>query len=308
MPHLLQKCRAFREKPLEERKAFLKENGICFKCCTSTQHMAKNCESTTGCLECGSERHISALHPGPAPWTEEPRPFAEHGGEQEPPPTSEVTTRCTEVCGGDQSDRSCSKICLVTVYPTGHRDRALKVYAIIDEHSNKSLGRSEFFDAFNVQSPNSLYSLRTCSGVKETTGRRALGFQIESMDGTASCALPCLLECNDIPDNRSEIPTPSAASNHPHLKPVAHLIPELDPNAPIMFLLGRDIISIHKVRKQLNGPRDAPYAQKLDLGWVIVGNVCLGGIHKPIRVNTYFTSTTEQKRPSIFEPAQTSSK
>ncbi|KAK0150329.1 hypothetical protein N1851_008574 [Merluccius polli] len=104
MPHLLQKCRAFREKPLEERKAFLKENGICFKCCTSTQHMAKNCESTIGCLECGSERHISALHPGPAPWTEEPRPFAEHGGEQEPPPTSEVTTRCTEVCGGDQSD------------------------------------------------------------------------------------------------------------------------------------------------------------------------------------------------------------
>lgn len=69
-----------------------------------------------------------------------------------------------------------------------------------------------------------------------------------------------------------------------------------------MLLLGRDIISVHKVRKQVNGPRDAPYAQKLDLGWVIEGNVCLGGVHKPTTMNTFYTSTTEQKRPSIFEP------
>lgn len=122
------------------------------------------------------------------------------------------------------------------------------------------------------------------------------------MDGKVSLPLPSLLECNDIPDNRSEIPTPSAAFNHPHLKSVAHLIPELDPDAPIMLLLGRDIISVYKVRKQVNGPRDAPYAQKLDLGWVIVGNVCLGGMHKPTTVNTYYTRTTGGEHPSIFEP------
>ena len=301
-PHLLRKCRAFRAKPLEERKAFLKENGICFKCCTYTQHTAKNCKFTTKCLECGSEKHISALHPGPAPGTQEPSPSTEHGGEQAPTPSSEVTTHCTEVCGSNQSDRSCSKICLVKIYPVNHRDRALKVYAIIDEHSNRSLARSEFFDAFNVQGPTSPYSLRTCSGVTETMGRRASGYQIESVDGKVSLPLPSLVECNDIPNNRSEIPTPSAASNHPHLKSVAHLIPELEPNAPIMLLLGRDIIAVHKVRKQVNGPRDAPFAQKLDLGWVIVGNVCLGGVHKPDSVNAFYTSTTERKRPSIFEP------
>lgn len=301
-PHLLRKCRAFREKPLEERKAFLKENGICFKCCSSTRHLAKDCRYATTCLECKSERHISALHPGPAPWTKEPPSSAEHGGEQDSTPSSEVTTSCTKVCGGEQKDRSCSKICLVNIHPVGHRNRALKVYAIIDEHSNKSLARSELFDVFNVQGPTSSYSLRTCSGLTESTGRKASGFQIESTDGKVSLPLPSLLECNDIPNNRMEIPTPSAAVNHPHLQPVAHFIPELDPSAPIMLLLGRDIISVHKVRKQVNGPRDAPYAQKLDLGWVIVGNVCSRGVHKATTVNTFYTSTTEQKRPSIFEP------
>lgn len=69
-----------------------------------------------------------------------------------------------------------------------------------------------------------------------------------------------------------------------------------------MLLLGRDIISVHKVCKQVNGPCNAPYAQKLDLGWVIVGNVCIGGVHIPTTVNTFYTSTTEKKCPSIFEP------
>lgn len=94
-PHLLWKCQAFREKPLEERKAFLKENGICFKCCASTRHLAKDSKYAITCLECKSERHISALHAGPAPWTKEPPSSAEHGGEQDSTPSSEVMTSCT---------------------------------------------------------------------------------------------------------------------------------------------------------------------------------------------------------------------
>lgn len=264
--------------------------------------MAKDCKYTATCTECGSEKHISALHPGPAPETEAPSPSTEHGGEPASMPSSEVTTSCTKVCGGGQSDRSCSKICLIEIYPVNHRERAMKVYAIIDEHSNRSLARSEFFDTFNVHGPTSPYSLRTCSGVTETMGRRVSGYQIESMDGKVSLPLPSLVECNDIPNNRLEIPTPSAAYNHPDLKSVAHLIPGLERSTPIMLLLGQDIITVHKVRKQVNGPRDAPYAQKLDLGWVIVGNVCLGGVHKPETVSALYTRTTEQKRPSIFEP------
>lgn len=37
----------------------------------------------------------------------------------------------------------------------------------------------------------------------------------------------------------------------------------MDMNAEILILLGRDILRVHKVPKQCNGPDDAPYAQKL---------------------------------------------
>lgn len=34
------------------------------------------------------------------------------------------------------------------------------------------------------------------------------------------------------------------------------------------------------MREQRNEPNNAPYAQRLDLGWVIVGDVCLGAARK----------------------------
>lgn len=90
--------------------------------------------------------------------------------------------------------------------------------------------------------------------------------------------------------------------HHAHLKLLVQKIPQLNPQAPIIILLGRDIMRIHKVWKQINEPHDSPYAQKLDLGWVIVRNIYLGNVHKPATVSTYYTNTLENGRHSVFEP------
>ena len=82
--HPLKRCRAFRHKSLDDRKEFLKERGICFKCCSSTSHMAKDCNSVVKCLECDSPNHDAAMHPGPSPETNlAPSPSQDNGGEGE---------------------------------------------------------------------------------------------------------------------------------------------------------------------------------------------------------------------------------
>lgn len=116
------------------------------------------------------------------------------------------------------------------------------MYAVLDDQSNCSLAHSEFFDLFNIQSSPHPYSLRTCAGVMEMIGRKAHGFQIKASSGGVSIDLPPLIECNEILNNRSEIPTPDVALCHPHLKPIARFIPKLDLNAQILLLLGRDLI------------------------------------------------------------------
>ena len=300
-PHPLKHCRGFRSKTIEERKAYLKEAGICFRCCSSSKHYAKDCKITVQCKECSSEKHVAALHPKPAPWLSQ-TPESENGGEEKGGQSPTVNSKCTEVCGEGNPPRSCSKICLITVHPKGQPDRSVKLYTILDDQSNRSLARSEFFDLFGLEGTESLYTLRTCAGLTEMSGRRATNFDAKTLDGSFGINLPTLIECNYIPEDRTEIPTPEVAKFHTHLNAVAKHIPLLDPEAQILLLLGRDVLQVHKVREQRNGPNSAPYAQRLDLGWVIVGEACLGTAHKPKEVNVFRTHVLENGRHSHFTP------
>ncbi|KAK3507778.1 hypothetical protein QTP70_000334 [Hemibagrus guttatus] len=128
----------------DERKTFLKEKGVCYRCCATTTHLARDC-----------------------------------------------------------------KVAIKSSRP----EEVIKLYVILDDQSNRSLARTKFFDLLHVKGESSTYTLRTCA------------------------------------------------------------------EAQILLLLGRDILQVHKVREQRNGPNNAPYAQRLDLGWVVVGDVCLGSVH-----------------------------
>lgn len=229
----------FREKPSEERKALLRKQGICYKCCRAI-HMAKNCEDDVSCTECGSKMYVAALHPGPALWSISSETPASENGREEDGGHKEagVSTTCTKVCGKDISGCSCSKIiCFVRLYPASRPDAAVRMYAILDDQSNRSLARSEFFSLFNISGSPSPYSLKTCAGTLETEGRQAQGFVVEPIDGSITLSLPPLIECNEIPNNCSEIPTPEVALNHTHLKHIARHLPELDPQAPYCALI-----------------------------------------------------------------------
>lgn len=302
-PHPLRKCRGFRERSINDRKQLLKEHHICFRCCSSTEHFAKNCTAEIKCTECESTTHVTALHPYPPTWKSKAFPStSEDGGEEDKADIQEVKSTCTQVCGEGLSARACAKICLVSVFPDGRREESKRMYAILDEQSNRSLARSEFFEVFKISGSSYSYTLKTCAGLTETAGRRASGYIVEPVDKKLSIPLPTLLECNQIPNVRAEIPTSDAAYHHAHLKHIANKIPPLDPDAKILLLLGRDILRVHKVRDQISGPGDTPFAQRLDLGWVVVGDVCLGGAHRPLEVRSYKTAILENGRTSHLQP------
>ena len=63
-----------------------------------------------------------------------------------------------------------------------------------------------------------------------------------------------------------EIPTPEVARSFSHLRHIATELPEYDPNIPIGLLIGRDLLEAHHIEKQIVGPKDSPFAQKIGLG------------------------------------------
>ena len=121
-------------------------------------------------------------------------------------------------------------------------------------------------DKFGENGPKEKFLLSTCSAEKELKyGRRVSGLLVRSIGGE-QFKLPTLVECDYIPRDKSEIPNPEIAREFPHLKEIADQIPPLDPNANVEILIGRDAPELLKIRASRNGPKGAPWAQKLKLG------------------------------------------
>lgn len=70
--------------------------------------------------------------------------------------------------------------------------------------------------------------------------------------------------------------------------------------AQILLLLGREVLRLHKVRYQCNRPLDVPFNHRLNLGWVVIGDVFLGHTHKLAFVMTYKTNGLLNGRPSYL--------
>ena len=86
-----------------------------------------------------------------------------------------------------------------------------------------------------------------------------------------------------------------------HLQDLVGLIPPIDDDADILLLIGRDLIDAHYVLDQRTGHR-SPYAQKLSLGWVVIGESCLSRAHAPETIVANKTYLLDNGRPSLMDP------
>ncbi|XP_062602420.1 uncharacterized protein LOC134264140 [Saccostrea cucullata] len=302
--HSTSDCNVFRTKSIGEKRNILRKHGQCFKCCDG-KHLSNDCRVKVKCDTCGSRHHCTAMH-----FDTSNRPSQNHGGEKltvtgEKPAfhrqTAETTTHlnaaCTEICG-DFRGKSCAKIVLVSIHHKHSEHPPVNVYAILDEQSNKSLAKPELFEMFDPNSTCESYKLSTCSGSSLVSGRRSHGFVINSMDRQTTFSLPTLIECSAIPNNRHEIPTCDVAIHHPHLAQISSFIPPMDHTANISLLIGRDLLGAHYVLDQIRGDPSQPYAQRLPLGWVVIGETCLDGIHTPKSVDVMKTMCSNSEQPS----------
>ena len=280
--HTLNQCRAFSTKSMNDKKLYLKQNDICFRCCESNTHKQRDCEKDIQCDICKSNKHSTALHSSS---------WEDHGGE--------TISKCTKICGASYMSKSCAKI--VPVY-VRNGDRSKKVYAILDEQSNHTLAHSDLLDAIGVSSQKIRYSLSTCAGTDTRYGRKATGLILQSMDKSAELTMNCVIECNQIPNERSEIPTACVADTHQHLQCIKNCIQPLDEEAQILLLIGRDLPEAHHIHDQKIGPPGTPYAQKCMFGWVVIGETCLGKVHKPEKLTVNKTYLLQNDQPSHFKP------
>lgn len=264
---------------------------------------SQHCTLSVQCDVCGNPNHPTAMHMEGYNKTENTPLNKEtaqgHGGEQ----PHEVTAKCNEICGNNFSGHSCAKNILVRVYSPKRPEQNVILYVLLDDQSNATLAKSKFFDIMEVpMSVTKTYSLTSCAGRKVMSGRKVGGYIVEAIDGSSCLELPLIMECGQIPTERSEIPTPEIVENHPHLRDITIL--PLDPQAHVLLLIGRDLPEVHHVQDQRTSPRGSLFAHKTPLGWVLVGNVCLRISHLPDDDRVMKTFVNPEGSCSVYEDCE----
>lgn len=52
------------------------------------------------------------------------------------------------------------------------------------------------------------------------------------------------------------------------------------------------------------GTKNTPFAQRLNIGWVLFGDICLGNFRKPTTVASFKTTLVDSHRETIFRPCR----
>jgi hypothetical protein len=89
---------------------------------------------------------------------------------------------------------------------------------------------------------------------------------------------------------------------YPHLAEIANKLYPLKKDMEILLLIGRDLADAHHVLDQRISPPQTPYAQRLGLGWVVVGEVCLGKSHRPETVIANKVTILPSGRTTLYDP------
>ena len=139
-----------------------------------------------------------------------------HKEKQKKPKGGEsVDTKYTSPCRASEGSVSCSRQALVDVVSKERPKSICRVYAIIDDQNNTFLITSKLAGELGATSQEEKYYLTTCSSEKEAKyGCHVIGVVLTSLNRTES-ELPTLIECNNIPCNKQEIPTSEMVRRFP---------------------------------------------------------------------------------------------
>ncbi|XP_050413224.1 uncharacterized protein LOC126827753 [Patella vulgata] len=256
-PHILDRCSVFLKKRIDDRKDFLRNNKLCFSC-LNPGHYYKFCRRRKTCDICNMY-HPTALH----------------GDVHERTDTSERTATTSHNCKLDISDKSshCSMILPVWISHMSNPELECLVYALLDTQSDSSFISDTTCDRLGIDGPHIQLSLSTMFAKDmRVDSRKMTGLIIRGHNCDIKIPLSTAYTRNEIPANRSHIPTPEIARRWPHLETIANELMSLN-SCEIGLLIGYNCSRALLPREVIPPVLNEPFGQKTDLGWGIIGNV-----------------------------------
>jgi len=96
--------------------------------------------------------------------------------------TSQVYTACSQVCGGNQSARSCARIFLLEVFHKDNPSAKVPTYAALDDQSTDVFITDSLLQQLGIEGQEVNLEINTIAGVNSVLTRKVNGLQIQDID------------------------------------------------------------------------------------------------------------------------------
>lgn len=267
--HQLHKCPNLMKMSLAERRAYVKENRLCYGC-LKQGHSAKDCRRRLKCDTC-MRKHPTCLHDDNF-MKEIKREGQANTAETTQKSMSETTTAVSLSVAREGQSASTSMIVPVWVSSAVNPFREKLVYALLDTQSDTVFIDQEVSRELQVTGCPVKLKLTTMMGENAVvSSERVPGLRVRGYSSATHILLPPAYTKDHIPVNREHIPTCETAKCWSHLSPIIDEVPPLF-SCEIGLLIGYNCPKALAPRQVIVGKDDEPYAVRTDLGWSIVGS------------------------------------
>ncbi|XP_041845165.1 uncharacterized protein LOC121642470 [Melanotaenia boesemani] len=265
--HGVVKCPTFAGKSVDEKKAFIHENHLCFGCLRKG-HTTKNCRGRHTCSIC-SRRHPTCLHiQRNAEPVKTPSADSEASGNKA---DSEIPRVMSHTLTRHTSATSC--IVPVLLSAAAEPQGEILTYALLDTQSDSTFILADLVSQLNVNTQPLQLKLSTMAAVDTVIASEvARGLQVRGFSSGTQIQLCQAYTRDFIPVDKSHIPTKETALQWPHLKQLANKLQPLQ-DCEVGLLIGYDCPSALAPLEVITGSENEPFAQRTVLGWSIIGSV-----------------------------------
>lgn len=264
--HGLTRCPTFAAKSMEDKRAFIRENNLCYGCLRKG-HSSKNCKKRHTFGTC-NRRHPTCLH------EERENQSTEASEKQSTSTDSNTSQEEIKVTSHAVIQRSSATSSIVPVFMSSvnNPQKEVLTYALLDTQSDATFVLGDLLEELNVEIKPVRLKLSTMTAVDTSISSQSVcGLQVRGLQSEKQIQLRQAFTRNFIPVDKSYIPTSKTALLWPHLKHLANKIPSLK-DCDVGLLIGSDCPLALAPLEVVTGKDTAPFAQRTELGWSIVGS------------------------------------
>lgn len=258
-PHYIAFCCSFQEKPVSERREFVRTQNLCYNCLGN--HKIHSCLSKKVCRSCQG-RHHSLLHSEET--TDSSNSDSDTTAAQQPvvPVTSHLSSQQSSVL-------LATATVIVTSPSTGSR---YYVRALIDQGSEVSFVTESLAQTLCLKRSSATLPVVGIGSAPAATSRGLVNLHIFSRYDVSNKIEMKAYILPRLTSYVSKLQLKNINTRWPHLDGLQFADSEMPASRSIDILIGADVYPLIIMEDLCKGPVGAPIAQQTLLGWIVSGN------------------------------------